>query len=43
MKGRGVRALLEGKEIMAGGPALLESMKIKIPEALSNCGRRAGV
>ncbi|MDP3741619.1 MAG: HAD-IC family P-type ATPase, partial [bacterium] len=34
LKGRGVKALLENKEIMVGGPALLESIKIKIPNEL---------
>jgi len=42
MKGRGVRALLEEKEIMVGGPALLESMEIKIPEELSKQTQDAG-
>jgi len=34
IKGKGVKALLEEKEVMVGGPALLESMEIKIPEEL---------
>lgn len=35
MKGRGVKALLEEKEIMVGGPALLESFDINIPRAFT--------
>lgn len=35
LKGRGVKALLAGKETMVGGPALLESMEIKIPGELA--------
>src|SRR3989338_5943792 len=42
MKGRGVRALLEEKEVIVGGPALLESMEIKIPEELSKQTQDAG-
>src|SRR3989344_5136112 len=42
MKGRGVKALLEEKEVMVGGPALLESMEIKIPEELSKQTQDAG-
>jgi Cu2+-exporting ATPase len=37
IKGKGVRALVEEKEIMVGGPALLESMGIIVPiELLKN-------
>ncbi len=42
MKGRGVKALLEEKEVMVGGPALLESLEIKIPEELAQQTRGAG-
>lgn len=42
MKGRGVKALLEEKEIMVGGPALLESMGIDIPEDFAKQTQDAG-
>ena len=35
LKGRGVKASIEDKEVMVGGPALLESMNISIPSELS--------
>lgn len=35
LKGKGVKALIEDKEIMVGGPALLESMGIKTPSEIS--------
>jgi len=35
LKGKGVKALVEDKEVMVGGPALLESMEINIPDELS--------
>ena len=35
LKGRGVKALIEDEEAMAGGPALLESIGISIPGELS--------
>jgi len=35
LKGKGVRAFIEEKEVFVGGPALLESMEIKIPAELS--------
>ncbi len=42
LKGRGVKALIEGKEVMVGGPALLESMKIHIPTEISRYTEDAG-
>ncbi len=35
LKGKGVKAWVEDKEVMVGGPALLESMEINIPDELS--------
>jgi len=35
IKGKGVKALVEDREIMVGGPALLESMNISIPPEIS--------
>ncbi|MDP3957885.1 MAG: heavy metal translocating P-type ATPase, partial [bacterium] len=35
LKGRGVRASIDGGEVMVGGPALLESAGAKVPPALS--------
>jgi len=42
LKGRGVRALVEDKEVMVGGPALLESINISIPSELSGQVQDAG-
>lgn len=42
IKGRGVKAMLEEKEIIVGGPALLESMGIQIPDELVEPTRSAG-
>ncbi|MDZ4243547.1 MAG: copper-translocating P-type ATPase [Candidatus Doudnabacteria bacterium] len=42
LKGKGVKALVEGKEIMVGGPALLESIGIDIPNELSGQIQDAG-
>ena len=35
LKGKGVKALVEDKEVMVGGPALLENIGINIPDELS--------
>jgi Cu2+-exporting ATPase len=43
LKGRGTKAVIEGKEVMVGGPALLESIGIKIPDNLSQPIRQAGI
>ncbi|MCR4323220.1 MAG: heavy metal translocating P-type ATPase [Candidatus Azambacteria bacterium] len=43
LKGRGVKAFIEEKEIMVGGPALLESIGIIIPEELSGPVKDAGM
>ena len=34
LKGRGVKAIIDEKEVMVGGPALLESVGIKVPGEL---------
>lgn len=34
LKGRGVKAVVEDKEVMVGGPSLLESMGINVPNEL---------
>jgi len=43
LKGRGVKALLDDKEVMVGGPALLESVEIKIPNELTKHTQDAGI
>ena len=43
LKGKGVKAFIEGKEVLVGGPALLESMGIKIPAELSKQVQDAGI
>jgi Cu2+-exporting ATPase len=35
IKGKGVRAMIGGKKIMVGGPSLLESIHVSIPQQLS--------
>ncbi|MCR4283968.1 MAG: heavy metal translocating P-type ATPase [Parcubacteria group bacterium] len=42
LKGRGVRAFVEEKEVMVGGPALLESIGIIVPKELSGQIEEAG-
>ncbi|MBI2577358.1 MAG: copper-translocating P-type ATPase [Candidatus Wildermuthbacteria bacterium] len=42
IKGRGVKALLEDREVMAGGPALLENENIAIPQELLGRVQDAG-
>lgn len=42
LKGKGVKALVEEKEVMVGGPALLESMGIDVPLELSRKVAEAG-
>ncbi len=42
LKGRGVKALVDDREVMVGGPALLESMEIKIPNELARQTQDAG-
>ncbi len=42
LKGRGVRALVEEREVMVGGPALLESIGVAVPSELSRPIQDAG-
>ncbi len=42
LKGRGVKALVDEKEIMVGGPALLEDIGINVPSDLSREVQEAG-
>ncbi|MBN2846830.1 MAG: heavy metal translocating P-type ATPase, partial [Coriobacteriia bacterium] len=42
LPGRGVRATVEGRQIAVGGPALLESEDVDMPEALAEAALRAG-
>lgn len=42
LKGKGVRALIEEREAMVGGPALLESIHVTIPNELSGLVESAG-
>lgn len=42
LKGKGVKAFIKEKEVMVGGPALLESIGIKIPADLSEQVQNAG-
>src|SRR3989344_1051663 len=42
IKGRGVKAAVEGKETMVGGPALLEDMGVSIPAELAVQVENAG-
>lgn len=43
IKGKGVKAEIDGQEVYVGGPALLESLGISIPEELSAYVHDAGV
>ena len=43
LKGRGVRAMIDDKEIMVGGPALIESVKVKLPDELLKQTQDAGI
>lgn len=42
LKGKGVKGVIEEMEVMVGGPALLESMGIEIPEELSEQVKDSG-
>lgn len=42
LKGKGVKAFVGEKEVMVGGPALLETLGVNIPSELSNQVRDAG-
>ena len=41
IKGRGIRARLNGQDVYVGGPRLLEMLKVQLPEALANFERSA--
>jgi len=42
LKGKGIKAFIEEKEVMVGGPALLESIGINVPNELSKQVQDAG-
>ncbi len=42
LKGRGVRGLVDDREIMVGGPALLEEINLKLPNDLAGQAQEAG-
>lgn len=42
IKGKGIRGMIEGQEVMAGGAALLESAGIAVPDELAHEVRDAG-
>jgi Cu2+-exporting ATPase len=42
LKGRGVRADLDGQAVYVGGPRLLEMLDLELPENIARFGREAG-
>jgi len=42
LKGRGVKAVVNGSETLVGGPALLEELKLAVPSAFASQVRDAG-
>lgn len=42
LPGRGVRGRVDGREVLAGGPRLLESLKVALPPALQEASGRWG-
>lgn len=42
LKGRGVRASINGSDVFVGGPKLLESMELVVPPVLADFAGRAG-
>ncbi|HEU0080598.1 MAG TPA: copper-translocating P-type ATPase [Candidatus Paceibacterota bacterium] len=42
LKGKGVKAYVDGKEVMVGGPALLENLRINLPNSLTGKLESAG-
>lgn len=42
LKGRGVRARINGSDVFVGGPRLLESLGLQLPQALANFSNTAG-
>jgi P-type Cu2+ transporter len=43
LKGRGVRANLDGQTVYVGGPRLLEMLELELPENIARFGKDAGV
>jgi Cu2+-exporting ATPase len=42
LKGRGVRATVDGTDVFVGGPRLLESLEVELPDTLSALANAAG-
>jgi Cu2+-exporting ATPase len=42
LKGRGVRATISGADVLVGGPRLLESLKLEVPQLLEEFSDTAG-
>lgn len=42
LKGRGVRATIDGSDVYVGGPRLLESLDLELPDALATFSETAG-
>ena len=42
LKGRGVRATIDGSDVFVGGPRLLESLGLQLPQVLANFSDAAG-
>jgi Cu2+-exporting ATPase len=42
LKGRGVRATIDGSDVLVGGPRLVESLDLQLPQALSDFSASAG-
>jgi Cu2+-exporting ATPase len=42
LKGRGVRATIDGSDVLVGGPRLVESLDLQLPQALSDFSVSAG-
>ncbi|GMQ93383.1 MAG: heavy metal translocating P-type ATPase [Acidimicrobiia bacterium] len=42
LKGRGVRARIDGSDVFVGGPRLLESLELQLPQALADFSSTAG-
>jgi Cu2+-exporting ATPase len=42
LKGRGVKGMVDGTAVYAGGPRLLEHLEIQLPESIANFSQEAG-
>ncbi|MFZ1397387.1 MAG: heavy metal translocating P-type ATPase, partial [Candidatus Promineifilaceae bacterium] len=42
LKGRGVKGMVDGTAVYAGGPRLLEHLEIQLPETIANFSQEAG-